>query len=223
MEQLISVQGVRKAYPSTKGTTVALDNVTFSLKKGETLAIVGPSGSGKTTLLQLIGGLDIPSQGSVTIAGQDLAHLSDNALSTFRNRTIGFVFQFFNLQGYFTARENVAFPLILGGMPTKKAYEKAENILKKVGLEDRMDHVPAMLSGGEMQRVAVARALAQDPQLILADEPTANLDAENAHKVVELLKREAEAGTTLIVITHDSSVANQFERTLKLAKGKVVA
>lgn len=223
MENIIELKDVRKEYPNAHGGTVALEGVSLKLQKGQSLAIVGPSGSGKTTLLQLIGGLDSPSKGSVSVAGQDLGALSDNDLAKFRNKTIGFIFQFFNLQGYFSAQENVAFPLILGGMSTAKAYEKAAALLKQVGLEDRLSHVPAQMSGGEMQRVAVARALAQDPHLLLADEPTANLDAENAKRVVDLLHEVAEAGTTLIVITHDSSLAKQFNQMLKLNKGKVVA
>jgi ABC-type lipoprotein export system ATPase subunit len=223
MEHILELQGVRKEFVGAQGAIVALDNLSVTLKKGESLAIVGPSGSGKTTLLQLVGGLDVPSKGKVTVAGQDLSALSDTALAKFRNKTIGFIFQFFNLQGYFTAQENVAFPLILGGMSTKQASEKAAKLLKQVGLQDRLDHVPAQMSGGEMQRVAVARALAQDPQLLLADEPTANLDAENAARVVELLHAVAKSGTTLVVITHDSALAKQFQHTLHLSKGKAVA
>ncbi len=220
---LIEAVELKKVYAKGKHETLALDTLSFTVANGESLAIVGPSGSGKSTLLQILGGLDSPTSGHVSVVGQRLDALSDRKLAAFRNQTIGFVFQFFNLQSYFTARENVALPLMLAGVRTQAAFARAEVLLERVGLRDRMDHTPAGLSGGEMQRVAVARALINNPKLILADEPTGNLDAENAASVLKLLKDITEDGTSVVVITHDPLVAKAFPKQLKLNKGKVVA
>jgi ABC-type lipoprotein export system ATPase subunit len=223
MEPIVHLTGIRKEYVSGKGKTVALDHLDLTVPAGESLAIVGPSGSGKTTLLQIIGGLDKPSNGTVEIAGKQINNLHDKDLSEFRNKTIGFVFQFFNLQDYFTAKENVALPLLLARIPAPEAMNRAEELLHQVGLADRMNHTPKTMSGGEMQRVAVARALANKPKLILADEPTGNLDAENAERVMNLFTEIANQGISIIAITHDTWVSNQFKKTLKIVKGKVVA
>ena len=223
MEPIIVLKDVRKEYASGKGKTVALDKLNFSLPEGESIAIIGPSGSGKTTLLQILGGLDKPTSGTVEVAGKDINKLNDKELSEFRNKTIGFVFQFFNLQDYFTAKENVALPMLLARTPAQEAMKRAEELLHQVGLADRMNSTPKTMSGGEMQRVAVARALANKPKLILADEPTGNLDAENAEKVMKLFTDIRKQGISIVAITHDSWVSNQFPRTLKITKGKVAA
>lgn len=224
METTIELTNVQRIYPDSygQGSVVALDNISFAARAGETVAIVGASGAGKTTLLQIIAGLDKPTGGTVYVAGQDVSALSDSALSRFRNRTIGFVFQFFNLQSYFTAQENVALPMLLAGKRKSLAMRHSFELLDKVGLADRAKHYPAALSGGEMQRVAIARALSNGPKLLLADEPTANLDEKNATAIIGLLRDIATSrGVSIVAITHDSRLSRQFDRTLVLKKGKI--
>jgi len=224
MESTISLSGVRRVYSGNgdEGEVIALDNISFRMKAGESVAVVGPSGAGKTTFLQIVAGLDAPTAGEVLIAGQNINELKDKQLSRFRNQTIGFVFQFFNLQNYFTAQENVAFPMLLAGAKKQVAMRRAYDLLAQVGLEARATHFPSALSGGEMQRVAIARALVNSPKLILADEPTANLDERNAQLVIELLQKVVSQGVSLIVITHDSRISRQFDRVLRLQAGRIV-
>ncbi len=225
MEKTIQLNKVGRSYPGRggEGEVIALSNISFQVQAGETVAVVGQSGAGKTTLLQLMAGLDKPSSGTVHIAGHDINTLNDQALSRFRNQTIGFVFQFFNLQPYFTAQENVAFPLLLRGEKKGVAMRRAHELLAAMGLSERTAHFPATLSGGEMQRVAVARALISEPKLILADEPTANLDEDNAHAIIDLLQSSArDRGMSVIVITHDSRISKRFDKILRLQKGKML-
>jgi putative ABC transport system ATP-binding protein len=220
---LIECRGLRKTYRLGDEVVNALDGVSLDIEQGDFVAISGPSGSGKSTLANVIGGLDQPDDGTVKVDGVDLSKARDKALSQYRNSRIGFVFQSFNLQPHETALENVMAPLTLGGVGSRKARkEKALVALEKVGLSDRAKHKPTQLSGGQRQRVAIARALVNDPAVIIADEPTGNLDsARGADVMAELVRLNREAGITLIVITHDAAVANQARRVLTIRDGKL--
>lgn len=222
MSLLIEVKKARKVYPAKRSETVALHEVDFQLEKGKSVAIVGTSGSGKTTLLQLIGGLDVPTSGEVKIAGQDLSALSESDRAAFRARNIGFVFQFFHLLPYINAQENVALPLKISGADSTVAMQKAAQLLKDVGMSDRLTHMPSQLSGGEQQRVAIARALASEPQLLLADEPTGNLDTENAKKIVELFQEIGKRGVSVVLITHDPRVSAEFPMQIEMKAGSII-
>lgn len=215
------MHNVTKSYRDGSSKILALNNISFNLPEGESMAIIGSSGSGKTTLLHILGGLDKPNSGEVRINNQILNKLNDNELSKFRNKTIGFVFQFFYLQDYLTARENVALPLILAGENTKRSLEKAEMLLNQVGLSHRFNHYPNEISGGEMQRIAVARALIHDPKIILADEPTGNLDKENAENILNIFDEIAKTGVSVVVITHDNWISKRFKNVLRLSKGVI--
>ncbi|MBN1915450.1 ABC transporter ATP-binding protein [Candidatus Dojkabacteria bacterium] len=217
MKNIIELESVSKKYPHVK----ALNSITYRLPVGESLAVIGPSGSGKSTFLNLLGGLDKPTGGKIIVAGKEISKLSDKELSEFRNKTIGFIFQFFNLHDFFTAKENVAFPLLISGRPRLESLKEAEKLLVRMGLQDRLNYKPKFMSGGEMQRVAIARALANNPSLILADEPTGNLDRGNAEKVVEIFDMIAKSGVSVVTITHDESISRQFKNTLRLDKGAI--
>ena len=200
----------------------ALDDVSLNVLAGDFIAISGPSGSGKSTLANVIGGLDQPDSGSVVVAGMDLARAKDKQLSEFRNKHIGFVFQSFNLQSHESALENVISPLILGGVGSRKErVEKGMTALARVGLTDRAKHKPTELSGGQRQRVAIARALVNEPSLIIADEPTGNLDSSRGLDVLNELTRLNHEGITLIVITHDAGVAARAKRIIEIRDGKI--
>jgi putative ABC transport system ATP-binding protein len=219
---MIELKNVVKRYEG-KRTVHALRGVSFGIQRGEMVATMGPSGCGKSTLLNIIGGLDRPSEGSVLIDGTELSSLDDNALTRIRREKIGFIFQFFNLLPTLTAIENVALPLHLAGRGRKKSTARARELLAIVGLEDRLDHLPDELSGGEQQRVAMARALALDPPLILADEPTGNLDSESGRQVLALFKKlQSQFKTTVLMVTHDSTAAGFCDRIIRMQDGTVI-
>ena len=200
----------------------ALDNANLRIKKGEFVAIVGPSGSGKSTLMHLIGLLDTPSSGTLLIDSNDVTKMSDKERSEMRNRMLGFVFQYHHLLPDFTALENVIMPLLIAGKSRKEAKEVAEKLLKEVGLEERMDHRPGELSGGQNQRVAVARALSCSPAIVLGDEPTGNLDTKTGNLIYELLRRlNREYNQTFIVVTHNEDMASKADRIIRLVDGKI--
>ena len=218
----VQCSGLKKTYTVGDEEVKALDNVSLTVEKGDFIAICGPSGSGKSTLANAIGGLDQPDEGSVMVDGVDLAKARDKALSEYRNSHIGFVFQSFNLQAHESALENVISPLTIGGVGKKKERrERGMKALERVGLSDRASHKPTQLSGGQRQRVAIARALVNDPQLIIADEPTGNLDSSRGADVINELKRLNAEGITLIIITHDASVAAQAKRIIEIRDGKI--
>lgn len=218
---LVEVRGLSKAYEAVNGVRIeVLKNVDLSVAKGEVVAVVGESGSGKSTLLHILGALDRPDSGEVLFEGKDIFTGSDELLSTFRNRRIGFVFQFHHLLPEFSAVENVFMPALIGGVKLEKARIRAVSLLDRVGLKDRMDHRPSELSGGEKQRVAIARALMNEPDLILADEPTGNLDERTAQALhEEMLRLSREMNQTFILVTHNPAFAAMADRTLKLDHG----
>ncbi|MBF0502892.1 MAG: ABC transporter ATP-binding protein [Candidatus Riflebacteria bacterium] len=220
MTPIVNLKNLTKIYYKGDSEILTLDHVSLQIEPGEFIALMGPSGSGKTTLLNLLGGLDTPTDGEVDVCGQDLSVLSSRELARWRADHVGFVFQSFNLLPVLTARQNVELPLTLQPLSSQERRHHAEVALRIVGLEDRMDHRPSELSGGQEQRVAIARALACDPQLLLADEPTGDLDAKSAQDVMELLKRLNESlGKTIIIVTHDSHAAEFARRELHLEKG----
>ena len=220
MEPIVDLQDVTKIYYKGDNEILTLDHVTLQIAQGEFIALMGPSGSGKTTLLNLLGGLDTPTEGKVTVCGQDLSLLSARELARWRADHVGFVFQSFNLLPVLTARQNVELPLTLQSLSAHERETHAETALRVVGLGERMDHRPSELSGGQEQRVAIARALACDPKLLLADEPTGDLDAKSARDVMHLLKRLNESfGKTIIIVTHDPHAAEFARRELHLEKG----
>ena len=222
---LLTAEGIWKEYRSGKsGSLPVLKGVDIEIKQGEFVVIVGPSGSGKSTLLHILGGLDKPTEGSVMLGDRNIFHFSEDALAEFRNRKLGFVFQFHHLLPEFSALENVCMPALIRGQTMKEASPEASRFLKNVGLEGRMLHKPNELSGGEQQRVAVARALMNHPQLILADEPSGNLDKENGLRLHELLAElSASEGHTFVVATHNPDLARRADRILKMVDGKLVA
>ena len=220
---MIELENITKTYHMGEETIHALSGIDLTIAEGEFVAIVGSSGSGKSTLLHIIGGLDSPTSGKVTIAGQDLSQSSDKELSRYRNRSVGFVFQTFNLHPTYNALENVALPLIFSKMPRPQRLELAREALETVGLAERASHHPNQLSGGERQRVSIARALVVQPKLILADEPTGNLDSKTGDRIIELLSRlNKEKGLTLLLVTHDLDIASNAPRTLFLRDGAII-
>jgi len=219
---MIQLESVTKRFEG-KRQVVALDAVDLSVARGEMVAIIGPSGSGKSTLLNLVGGLDRPTSGQVTVDGRRLSGLSDDELTRVRRDTIGFIFQFFNLLPSLSGFENVALPLHLRGWPRRKTEARARELLELVGLRARADHLPDELSGGERQRVAIARALSIYPPLLLADEPTGNLDTHTGAEILELIRDlHGRLGATVLVVTHDLIVARSSERTITLRDGRIV-
>ena len=222
-EPLIQLEKVTKIYRIGDETVRALAGVDLEVAEGEFVALVGPSGSGKSTMLHVIGGLDSPSSGEVIVAGRNLSQASDSQLSSYRNRSVGFVFQTFNLHPTLNALENVALPLVFSGIPHRRRLEAARQALEEVGLAARAGHRPNQLSGGERQRVSIARALVAGPKIILADEPTGNLDSKTGERIVELLLRlNREKGITTILVTHDLDIAGRAPRILYMRDGSIV-
>lgn len=217
---LLTCADLGKTYQDGKLKNTVLESVNLNIAEGELLAIVGSSGSGKSTLLHLLGALDKPSTGKVIYQDQDIHQLSDKKQASWRNQQLGFVYQFHHLLSEFSALENVAMPLLIAGLNIKVATEKATNMLQRVGLEHRIKHRPAELSGGERQRVAIARALINEPKLVLADEPTGNLDANSAESIYQLIKTlNNELGTAFVVVTHDQHLANKLDRQMLMVSG----
>jgi putative ABC transport system ATP-binding protein len=219
---VIAMDRIRKIYDTGKVRVEALKGIDLSVAAGEFVAIVGPSGSGKSTLMNLIGCLDTPSDGTYRLAGEDVAGLSRDDLADIRNRRVGFVFQNFNLLPQITAFENIEMPLLFKGTPARERRERVDELLAQVGLSDRGHHKPTELSGGQMQRVAVARALACDPALILADEPTGNLDTTSGQDVMGLFEKLSEQGRTIVLITHDAALARRTKRLVRIQDGSIV-
>ena len=220
MTPVLQLEGVAKTYRRGDEEVQVLVDFDFTLKAGEFVVVTGPSGAGKSTLLHVAGGLDAPDSGTVAVAGQDIWSMSAGARAAFRRRNLGFVFQFFNLVPMLTAVENVSLPLVLDGLPARKADSRAEELLQRVGLGDRARHRPAELSGGQMQRVAVARALVARPSIILADEPTGNLDSHSSTEVLNLLRSLSdEDGAAVVMVTHDRVAAGYGTREVHLVDG----
>jgi lipoprotein-releasing system ATP-binding protein len=221
---ILACDGVRKHFEEAGQRLEVLKGVELTVARGETLAIIGDSGSGKTTLLQILGGLDLPTAGTVRLLGTDFAGLSDAARGDLRNRALGFVYQFHHLLPEFSALENVAMPLLVRRAPVAEARQQARRLLERVGLGQRLTHRPSQLSGGERQRAAVARALVTHPRIVLADEPTGNLDGRNAAGVLELmLELNRELGTSLVLVTHSDEIAARMQRVLTLEEGRLVS
>ena len=219
---IIDMQAIRKVYDTGKVKVEALKGIDLVVDSGEFVAIVGPSGSGKSTLMNLIGCLDTPTDGTYRLGGEDVSKFTRDELADVRNRRVGFVFQGFNLLPQITAFENVEMPLLFGGVAPKKRRERVEELMTRVGLGERMDHKPTELSGGQMQRVAIARALAMQPDVVLADEPTGNLDSSAGGDIMELFTELWKQGSTLVVITHDLSLARRAGRVVEIHDGRIV-
>lgn len=223
MEELIEIRDMCKIYNPGENEVRALDHVDLKINKNEFVAIIGQSGSGKSTLMNMLGCLDVPTSGKYFLDGQDVSGLSDDELSDIRNKEIGFVFQGFNLIAGMTALQNVELPLIYRGVSKKERMELSKRALEKVGLKSRMEHKPSEMSGGQQQRVAIARAIAQAPPIILADEPTGNLDSGSTKEIMEILKELHKEGRTVILITHDNDIAARAKRMIRIMDGKIVA
>ena len=220
---MIRVRDLCKVYNPGENEVRALDHVDLSIDKGELVGIIGHSGSGKSTLMNMLGCLDVPTSGNYYLNGKDVSNMTDDELSDVRNVEIGFIFQGFNLIPNLTAKENVELPLIYRGVSKKEREDLAVESLKAVGLEHRMDHKPSEMSGGQQQRVAIARAIAARPPVILADEPTGNLDSRSTQEIMEVLKELHRSGRTVILITHDDEIAAQVNRVIRIKDGKVEA
>ncbi len=222
MSALVEIQDICKIYNPGENEVKALNHVSLTIDENEFVAIIGQSGSGKSTLMNMLGCLDVPTSGSYYLHGQDVSHMSDNELSDVRNKEIGFIFQGFNLIAGLTALENVELPLIYRGVGKRERLRLADTALDKVGLGRRKTHKPSEMSGGQQQRVAIARAIAQAPPIILADEPTGNLDSGSSKEIMGILKSLHEEGRTVILITHDNEIAKQAKRVIKIIDGQIV-
>jgi putative ABC transport system ATP-binding protein len=221
-QTLIKLEGLKKVFFTDEVETHALEDVHLDIKEGEYLAVAGPSGCGKTTLLSILGLLDSPTEGTYVLGGEHVANLTASQRARIRNRQIGFIFQAFNLIGDLTVAENVELPLTYRGMPSSERSKRVQEALEKVGMSHRMKHYPSQLSGGQQQRVAVARAVVGDPLILLADEPTGNLDSKNGEQVMELLRDLHRAGATICMVTHDPRYARHADRTIHLFDGRIV-
>ncbi len=220
-EPIIRTEALCRDFPMGDQIVSALNHVTLEVGAGEFLAIMGPSGSGKSTLLYLLGGLDRPTSGQIWVNGKEITQLDENSLASYRGKEIGFVFQAFHLIATMTALQNVEFPMIFSGVPAQERHERAAAMLERVGLGDRLNHKPTELSGGQQQRVAVARAIANDPQIILADEPTGNLDTHNGKEIMSLLTHlNQEEKRTIVIVSHDPTVTQYTTREIHLLDGK---
>ena len=218
--KILEVTNLCKTYGKGATMVKALDNVSFSVEKGEFVAIIGPSGSGKSTLLHILGGVDVPTKGSVVINQTDISNLDETALAIFRRRQIGLIYQFYNLIPILTVQENLTLPLLLDGR--KPDEKQISTLVKRLGLENRLDHLPNQLSGGQQQRVSIGRALVNNPALMLADEPTGNLDSENSKEIISLLRQfNKDFNQTVIIITHDEKIANSADRVITIEDGKI--
>ena len=221
MEALIHIENMKKIYNPGENEVRALDGIDLDIEKGDLVAIVGHSGSGKSTLMNMLGCLDTPTSGKYVLDGQDVASMTDNQLADVRNKEIGFIFQGFNLISNLDAVGNVELPLVYRGVSKNERKQLAMEALKSVGLEDRMKHKPNEMSGGQQQRVAVARAVAAKPPIILADEPTGNLDTKSTQEIMEILKELHKSGRTVIIITHDEEIASQAHRVIRILDGRI--
>jgi putative ABC transport system ATP-binding protein len=219
---LVRARGLRKQYGSGEGLVRAVDDVDIDVARGEMLAVMGPSGCGKSTLLHLLGGLDRPTAGELSLAGRRIDQLSERALAQLRRHEVGFVFQAYHLMDELTAQENVELPALLAGRTPRDAQRRARQLLEQVGLADRADHLPSALSGGQRQRVAIARALANEPLVVLADEPTGNLDSAATLEVLRLFEILHTAGLTLVIVTHDERIAATADRLISMRDGALV-
>ena len=222
MEEIIKLENIRKIYENFGIKTEVLKGINLTIKKGEFVAIVGVSGSGKTTLMNIIGCLDTPTEGKYYLEGKDVSKLNDDQLSEIRNKYIGFVFQNFYLIPYLTALENVIVPTIYAKEPPKNPEKRAKELLKQVNLGDKIHNKPNQLSGGQQQRVAIARALINNPEILLADEPTGALDKKTAKEIMDIFKELHKKGKTIIIVTHDPEVANQAERIIHIEDGRII-
>ncbi len=218
---IIHLEGIRKSYIMGRQVLEVLKGISLDIYKNEYVALMGPSGSGKSTLMNIIGCLDTATAGRYVLNGQDVSQMEDNSLAEIRNKEIGFVFQQFNLLPRLTALENVALPLIYAGLTKKQRTEKAKHVLDLVNLTDRSSHKPNELSGGQSQRVAIARALVNDPAIILADEPTGNLDTKTSYEIMDIFEKINSAGNTVVLVTHEEDIANRARRVIRLRDGEV--
>jgi putative ABC transport system ATP-binding protein len=219
MQAIIHLEQIKKNYYLGKQVIEVLKGISLDINKGEYVALMGPSGSGKSTLMNIVGCLDTPTAGRYILNGQDVSQMADNSLAEVRNREIGFVFQQFNLLPRLTAAENVALPLVYAGVPKKQRMEKALHVLDLVSLADRSHHKPNELSGGQNQRVAIARALVNDPAIILADEPTGNLDSKTSHEIMDIFGKIHASNNTVVLVTHEEDIANHAFRIIRLRDG----
>ncbi|MFA5020229.1 MAG: ABC transporter ATP-binding protein [Candidatus Pacearchaeota archaeon] len=219
---IIKLENVHKEYEMGSSTVVAVNGINLEIKRGDFIAITGPSGSGKSTMMNLVGALDLATEGEIYLDGQDIEHLEESELAQIRGRKIGFIFQSFNLIPTLTAMENVMLPMMFQDYTEEERKERAIELLKEVSLSHRLDHLPKELSGGERQRVAIARALANDPEVILADEPTGNLDSKTGEEIIQMFISLNKLGKTIIIVTHDSEVAKQAKKIVKIKDGKII-
>lgn len=222
-DTIIELRNVWRTYEMGDTEVHALRGINLKVRKGEFVAIMGPSGSGKSTAMNMVGCLDIPTKGEVYLSGKNISHLHESDLAQIRGKKIGFIFQKFNLINTLSAKENIMLPMIFQGVPERERHKKAQELLKLVSLEERADHRPTELSGGQQQRVAIARSLAVDPEVILADEPTGNLDSKTGASVMDFLKKlHKEKGTTIVMVTHDEHIAHNAERIEFLRDGQII-